>query len=111
MVKLPVDFTCKLTTYCIKAICTDSLAKMTFSNRTGDLLHEVSNEGAREQFKNEFLEEHILHVMISCAKVFGSIYSYQLTDQQVFLLILKQVIVPAFNRLFVIFSSLSHCVF
>jgi len=33
-----------------------------------DLLHEVSNDGAREQFKNEFLEEHILPVMISCAK-------------------------------------------
>ena len=42
----------------------------------GDLLHEVSNEGAREQFKNEFLEEHILPVMISCAKVFELLVHY-----------------------------------
>ncbi|XP_065057115.1 BTB/POZ domain-containing protein KCTD20-like [Rhopilema esculentum] len=33
-----------------------------------DLLHEISNEGAREQFKYQFLEQHILPVMISCAK-------------------------------------------
>ena len=36
---------------------------------TGDLLHEISNEGAREQFMHEFLEQHILPVMIQCAKV------------------------------------------
>eukprot|EP00794_Sanderia_malayensis_P012707 gene12707-14012_t len=32
-----------------------------------DLLHEISNEGARKQFMNEFLEELILPVMIQCA--------------------------------------------
>ncbi len=35
----------------------------------GDLLHEISNEGARKQFMNEFLEELILPLMIKCAMV------------------------------------------
>ena len=34
----------------------------------GDLLHEISNDGAKEQFMNEFIEELILPKMIVCAK-------------------------------------------
>ena len=35
---------------------------------TGDLLHELSNDGAKNQFQY-FVEEYILPVMVSSAKV------------------------------------------
>ena len=35
----------------------------------GDLLHELSNDGAKEQFK-KYLEKDILPLMVQAAKVF-----------------------------------------
>ena len=42
---------------------------------TGDLLHELSNDGARNQFQ-DFVEEYILPVMVSAAKVSFSVFTH-----------------------------------
>lgn len=42
----------------------------------GDLLHELSNDGAREQFK-KFLEVDILPLMVQAAKVLHFVTIFQ----------------------------------
>lgn len=50
------------------AFCSRSLVSLEPFWNTGGLLHEISNEGAKEQFE-KFLDEQILPEMVKAAKV------------------------------------------
>lgn len=48
-----------------------------FVNVLGELLHELSNDGAREVFMSSFVENVILPKMMRCAQVYNIVMIYK----------------------------------